>query len=681
MREHEVPTHVQAEDRVLLWLTFPQIVAVVAVCAVSYGAYRYFPLGPSEFKLAVAVLLGVLGIAMTVGKVGGRGLPLVAADLLKFNLKARRYAGSPSQLVVSEPPPAPEARPDPLRLLAMRAASGLTNAAGVVRRRAPTSSERRGTKTEIDIDIETPPESKLYPHRLIRGALFGLGRTLRAAGPKPPAPREPQSTGTESLSESKPCRHRLIRGAMSGLGRTLRAAGPKAPAPREPQSTGTESHPESKPCRHRLIRGAMSGLVRTLRAARRRGSPPFRPHMGFGKRRPNLDANAVNPHRREGGDGDKNPKARGNRNRGPRRLSMALAALALAVLTIPAVALADGPWSEDAWRLEEIGYPPPEPVPGRRLYLEEINVTGTLAMVTVRAATDVKLDVRSYGGDSGRVLTFFVHDLMEQGESERFGLSLDGPGPSFTFAWQDGLGQTGALALKGRQLPHPMPAVEGKICSLQLDNLSWTPGTLSGVIVSRCADELYEQVSLPVSSGHHQQSVEAVLPAAVTGVNGTVRVSAGGSSVSVPFVQDGETRFTIPVSAGEAVNEIAMDAALTAALNVPLPPVLDTTHHPARTDVHRRTVSLSCGKYSVSRTVSIRIHHPGHVRAEVVSRGALARTRTGTVALTTSLASDAAYRALALPEPTPTPVKAKHRPLTDDETRELFNRDDRREFP
>ena len=40
MREHEVPTHVQAEDKVLLWFTFPQIVAVVAVCALAYGAYR-----------------------------------------------------------------------------------------------------------------------------------------------------------------------------------------------------------------------------------------------------------------------------------------------------------------------------------------------------------------------------------------------------------------------------------------------------------------------------------------------------------------------------------------------------------------------------------------------------------------------------------------------------------------
>ena len=52
MREHEVPTHVQAEDRVLLGLTFPQIVAVTAVCAISYGAYRYAPVGPSEVRMA-----------------------------------------------------------------------------------------------------------------------------------------------------------------------------------------------------------------------------------------------------------------------------------------------------------------------------------------------------------------------------------------------------------------------------------------------------------------------------------------------------------------------------------------------------------------------------------------------------------------------------------------------------
>ena len=135
MREHEVPTHVQAEDKVLLWFTFPQIVAVVAVCAVSYGTYHYLPFGPMEVRLAVGVLIGIVGIALIVGKVGGRGLPLVAADLLKFNLGARRYAGSPAQLVITEAAAPAAARPDPLRLLAKKAAGGIGKAVKTARRK------------------------------------------------------------------------------------------------------------------------------------------------------------------------------------------------------------------------------------------------------------------------------------------------------------------------------------------------------------------------------------------------------------------------------------------------------------------------------------------------------------------------------------------------------------------
>ena len=125
MREHEVPTHVQAEDRVLLWFTFPQIVAVTAVCALSYGAYHYAPVGSTGVRVALAVVLGLAGIAMIVGKIGGRGLPLVAADLLKYRLGARRYVGPPAQLVRSEPPAPAQSGPDPLRLLARRAGRGI----------------------------------------------------------------------------------------------------------------------------------------------------------------------------------------------------------------------------------------------------------------------------------------------------------------------------------------------------------------------------------------------------------------------------------------------------------------------------------------------------------------------------------------------------------------------------
>ena len=120
MREHEVPTHVQAEDRVLLWFTFPQVVAMTAVCALSYGVYRYAPVGPSEVRMALAVLFGLFGIAMVAGKIGGRRLPLVAADLLKYRLGPRRYVGPVFQLVRSEAPMQKDTVPSPLSLLAMR---------------------------------------------------------------------------------------------------------------------------------------------------------------------------------------------------------------------------------------------------------------------------------------------------------------------------------------------------------------------------------------------------------------------------------------------------------------------------------------------------------------------------------------------------------------------------------
>ena len=142
MREHEVPTHVQAEDRVLLGFTFPQVVAVMAVFALSYGAYRYAPVGPSEVRMALAVLFGLVGVAMVVGKIGGRRLPLAAADLLKYRLGARRYAGQTAQLVRAEPPTPPQpvkTGPGPIRLMVRKARRGLRRQ----RKKTRQSRERR----------------------------------------------------------------------------------------------------------------------------------------------------------------------------------------------------------------------------------------------------------------------------------------------------------------------------------------------------------------------------------------------------------------------------------------------------------------------------------------------------------------------------------------------------------
>ena len=445
MREHEVPTHVQAEDKVLLWFTFPQIVAVVAVCALAYGAYRYAPFGPSQVRLGLAVLLGIVGVAMTVGKIGGRGMPLVAADLLKFNLGARRYAGSPAQLALNEPPMPVEKKPDPLRLLAKKAA-------------------------------------------------FGLGKAAKAA--------------------------------------------------------------------------------------RRKGRPPFWPHSWFGKRR-NRNAGPNNPKTQET-KGKKLPhQARGRLW----RTFLAVAALGLlSVVLLPATALADDPDDEDpGWRLDEIYFVPPEPVPGRRIYVERLAVYGDTANVTLRAAHDLDLQVRVYGGREGKTLRMGVNPSFRAGESKSYNLSLNGPSPSFTFSWADSLGRSGAVSLKSHQIPYPLPQADGGLCDLEVTSLEWTPGQITGVIASECIADTGHEEALPVYGGHFSQTVPALLDASVTRITGTVNVVAGTHRASASFVAGGETRFRLPVPNRKAVHNLEITADLAATLNVPLLPMLQTTHHPAWT--------------------------------------------------------------------------------------------------
>ena len=108
----------------LLWFTFPQIVAITAVCALSYGAYRYAPVGPSEVRMAIAVLFGPGGHR------DGRGqdrrqknCPWWPPTCSSTGWGARLYAGPVSQLVRSEPPAPPlpvKSGPGPLRLMAKR---------------------------------------------------------------------------------------------------------------------------------------------------------------------------------------------------------------------------------------------------------------------------------------------------------------------------------------------------------------------------------------------------------------------------------------------------------------------------------------------------------------------------------------------------------------------------------
>ena len=555
MREHEVPTHVQAEDRVLLGFTFPQVVAVMAVFALSYGAYRYAPVGPSEVRMALAVLFGLVGVAMVVGKIGGRRLPLVAADLLKYRLGARRYAGQTAQLVRAEPP-------------------------------APAQ----------------PVKSGLGPVSLMAKRVGrGLGRLRK-------------NRKTRKNKERR-------NGRMRWFGK------------RRGKDGGN---------RHGQDRRA-----ETLESSRRK------PRMGW------IPVVAV------------------------------VAVMAAAVMAVPQLALADG---HEPWR-DEIDFEITEPVEGRRIFVEGLTVSGDRALVTLRAATDVDIRIRAFGGPDGTWLRFWASDRLDQGEVSRYGFPLHGPVPSFTVSWEDALGQAGALTVEHDRIPYPLPEVEGELCDLRMTSLGWTPGAVNGAVESECATRIEHPVELQTVAGHESVTETALMDAGVTEIAGTLSAATGASHASVAFVPNGETRFRLPIGEGEAVHAVSVDVGLEASLRIPIPPLTVLTHHPERTERRTETVSLwrpgasntasetitvthddgtttehtvTAHAYvpgtTVRRDVTITIVHPEHVKAEVVERGPLTRTRADTLALASAVGSDDPYAALVVPEPEPEEPPAEQTP-------------------
>ena len=536
MREHEVPTHVQAEDRVLLWFTFPQVVAMVVVCALSYGAYRYAPVGPSEVRMAIAVLMGLVGLAAVVGRIGGRRLPLVAADLLKYRLGARVYAGPVSQLVRSEPP----------------------------------------------------------------------------------APVEPVKRGRRGRREKKG------------------------------------------------------------------GRMPFRPHRWFGK--PRRSGHSIN------GNENGSRKAR-QRKKLPKHFLAVVAAVALAaVATVPEAALADG-HEEGGWSSDEIEFQPPPLVEGRRLFVEGLTVSGDRAAVTLRAATDLDIRVRAFGGSEGTTLRFWGSASLDEGERIDYSLPLHSPAPSFTFSWEDALGQAGAVTVESGQIPHPLPEVEGELCGLRITSLGWTSGAVSGVVESECVTRIEHTVELQTVAGHASITETALLDADVTAITGTLSAATGTSTVTVPFVPDGETRFRLSVGAGAAIHDVTVDVHLEASLRIAIPPLTVLTHHPERTEEHTETVSLwrpgasdtasetitvthddgTTTEHTVTahahvpgrtahRDVTITIIHPEHVKAEVVERSPITRTRTEFLSLASAAGSDEPFKVMVLPGPEPEEPPAEQTP-------------------
>jgi len=352
------------------------------------------------------------------------------------------------------------------------------------------------------------------------------------------------------------------------------------------------------------------------------------------------------------------------------------------------MALASQPASADGhdqWFEEEVLTP--ESVPGQRLFLERLTVYDTRAGLALRAATEVEVQVRVYGGADGQTLVYQATESLVTDERAAWDFPLDGDFPSVTVSWQDRLGEAGALTIEGAQLPYPLPSSQGELCFLSVTALSWTPGRIEGGVASTCASTVEERVNLPVASGHHEASVVALIEGAVSDLSGSLTVTAGAFSANVALVPDGNTAFRLSIASGAGVHAVSIEAALEATTTAPLPALVQLTHYPERTErltetasvtipafgdsvtesvtitgedgtptVHSVTASCYVPESTVRQDVVFTVVHEEHVRAEVLSRAPLVRVRSETLALATSLASDDPYEALVSQEPEEEPL-------------------------
>ena len=485
-----------------------------------------------------------------------------------------------------------------------------------------------------------------------------------------------------------------------------RYAGPPAELARSepPAPVQLPGDREGDPLRllaRRVLRRTRRAAQKRKEGERRNGRLPFRPQRLFGRWRGGEEPDGSQPAARE------DREQRLGQRRGKRcfwKSFLAASALALVVLTtLPlAVALADSP-ADEGWTSEEIEFQPPPPVPGRRLFLEGLTVTGQQAEVVLRAATDLRLTVRAYGGPEGGMSRYYAAASLDAGERATYDLPLHGPSPSLVFSWRDELGQAGALSLDGERLPWPLPAASGDLCDLRVVSLGWTPGAVAGAVASTCASTIEEAVSLQAVAGHADVTTTALIEAEVTAIAGTVTVTSGVRETSVALVAGGETRFRLPVAAGEGVRALAIEAELAAALRVALPPLVELTHHPERTERLTETASVSIPAYgdtvtetvtipnedgtftehsvtascsvpasTVSQDVVFTVVHVERIEAAVVQRAPLTRTRAETLTLISSVWADDAYRALAVPEPEPEPEPVTPVPAGSDDLRDWF---------
>jgi PrgI family protein len=90
MTRHEIPTHLNVEDTVLLGLTARQLGTLMACAAVGYRVWIQWPNLPGSIRIALAATCMLAGLVLALVRPGGRPLEQWALAGLAYLAAPRR---------------------------------------------------------------------------------------------------------------------------------------------------------------------------------------------------------------------------------------------------------------------------------------------------------------------------------------------------------------------------------------------------------------------------------------------------------------------------------------------------------------------------------------------------------------------------------------------------------------
>jgi len=86
---HEIPTHLNVEDKAFFGLSVRQFMYLVTGLAGAYGGWMQFPTWPVAIRVLLVVLNVIGAVAMAIIRPGGRGLDEWALVFLRSRLVPR----------------------------------------------------------------------------------------------------------------------------------------------------------------------------------------------------------------------------------------------------------------------------------------------------------------------------------------------------------------------------------------------------------------------------------------------------------------------------------------------------------------------------------------------------------------------------------------------------------------